>query len=170
MSELHATRKAFVDLVTAASPAQLSFKPAPGVWSVNQIAEHIALTEPFLAKLASSGLGKPADPDKLAQTKGKDQSILTGIADRTQKAQAPAMLQPTAAFKSRDALIAAFKSSRDANIAYLRETKDPLRACVVDAGGSPMDCYQVYLMIAAHTQRHISQMKEVMANPAFPKK
>lgn len=170
MSELHATRKAFVDLVSAASPEQLNFKPAPAVWSVMEIAEHIAMTEPFLAKLASSGLGKPADPAKLAQTKGKDQAVLTTIADRTQKAQAPPMLVPKASFKSRDALIAAFKQSRDANIAYLRDTKDPLRACVIDAGGSPMDCYQVYLMIAAHTQRHVSQMKEVMANPGFPKK
>lgn len=170
MSELHATRKAFVDLVSAASPAQLSFKPAPEAWSVIEIAEHVTMTEPFLAKLASSGLGKPADPDKLAQTKGKDQSILATISDRTKKAQAPAMLQPKTSFKSANALIAAFKQARDANIAYLRDTKDPLRACVVDAGGAPMDCYQVYLMIAAHTQRHISQMKEVMANPGFPKK
>lgn len=169
MSELHATRKAFLDLVGAASPSQLNFKPAPEVWSVMEIAEHLTMTEPFLAKLASSGLGKPTDPDKLAQTKGKDQSVLTGLADRTKKAQAPSMLQPKAAFKSRDAVIAAFKQSRDANIAYLRDTKDPLRACVIDAGGSPMDCYQVYLMIAAHTQRHVSQMKEVMANPGFPK-
>jgi hypothetical protein len=135
-----------------------------------EIAEHIAMSEPFLAKFASSGLGKPADPEKLAQTKGKDQSILTGVADRTTKAKAPEMLVPKSSFKSPDALIAAFRQSRDANIAYLRDTKDPLRACVVDAGGSPMDCYQVYLLIAAHTQRHISQMKEVMANPAFPKK
>jgi len=170
MSELHATRKAFIDLVGAASPAQLNFKPVPEVWSVMEIAEHVTMTEPFLAKLASSGLGKSADPEKLAQTKGKDQSVLTGIADRNNKSQAPAMLQPKAGFKSRDALIDAFKTSRDANIAYLRDTKDPLRACVIDAGGAPMDCYQVYLMIAAHTQRHIGQMKEVMANPGFPKK
>ena len=128
------------------------------------------MTEPFLAKLASSGAGKPADAGKLAQTKGKDQSILTGIADRNNKSQAPAMLQPKAGFKSRDALVAAFKTFRDANIAYIRDTNDPLRACVIDAGGSPMDCYQVYLMIAAHTHRHISQIKEVMANPAYPKK
>lgn len=170
MSELHATRKAFVDLVSAASSAQLNFKPAPEVWSVMEIAEHVITTEPFLAKLASSGLGKPADPEKLAQTKGKDQAILTGVADRSRKAQAPAMLQPKATFKSSAALVAAFKQARDANIAYLRDTQDPLRACVVDAGGSPMDCYQVYLMIAAHTQRHISQMKEVMATSAFPRK
>ncbi|MBA3975152.1 MAG: hypothetical protein C0504_13165 [Candidatus Solibacter sp.] len=170
MSELHASRKAFIDIAGAASRAQLSFKPAPGAWSIMEIAEHLALTEPFLAKLASGGLGKPADPGKLAQTKGKDASILTGIADRNNKSQAPAMLLPKAAYKTRDAVIAAFKESRDANIAYIRDTSDPLRACVIDAGGSPMDCYQVYLMIAAHTHRHISQMKEVMANPAYPKK
>lgn len=170
MSELHATRKAFVDLVSSVSPAQYNFKPSATAWSIAEIAEHITLTEPALAKFAASGLAQPADPEKLAQTKGKDQSILTAIADRSQRATAPASLVPKKTFASREALLAEFNKARHANIAYLRDTKDALRAHMVDAGGMPMDCYQVYLMIAAHTHRHIAQMKEVQANPAYPAK
>ena len=36
--------------------------------------------------------------------------------------------------------------------------------------GMLMDGYQVILMIGAHTERHLAQMKEAMADPAFPKK
>lgn len=168
MSELHASRKAFTDLVSSVSPTQYNFKPSAAAWSIAEIAEHITLTEPALAKFASSGLATAADPEKLAQTKGKDQSILTGIADRTNKATAPAALAPKKTFASREALLDEFNKARYANIAYLRDTKDALRAHMVDAGGMPMDCYQVYLMIAAHTHRHIAQMKEVQANPAYP--
>jgi len=170
MSELHATRKAFTDLVSSVSAAQYNFKPTPDAWSIAEIAEHVTLTEPFLSKLAASGLANPADPDKLAQTKGKDQGILTGVADRSQKATAPPALAPKKTFTSREVLLAAFLKARDVNIAYLRDTRDPLRAHVVDAAGMPMDCYQIYLMIAAHTHRHIAQMKEVQANPSYPAK
>lgn len=168
MSELHAARKAFVDLVSSVSLAQYNFKPSATAWSIAEIAEHITLTEPALAKFATSGLANPADPEKLSQTKGKDQSILTGVADRSQRATAPPSLAPKKTFDSREALLGEFNKARYANIAYLRDTKDPLRAHMVDAGGMPMDCYQVYLMIAAHTHRHIAQMKEVQANQAYP--
>jgi hypothetical protein len=168
MSELHATRKAFVDLVSSVSPEQFKFKPAPDVWSIAEVAEHVALTEPFLAKLATGALAKPADPEQLKLNLGKDQSILTAVADRSFKANAPAPLVPKTTFASREALLAAFNNARNANINYLRDTSDPLRAHMLDAPGLPMDCYQVYLMIAAHTQRHISQMKAVQANPAYP--
>lgn len=170
MSELHATRKAVTDLVASVSPAQYKFKPALAVWSIAEIAEHVTLSEPFLAKLAADALAKPADPEKLKLVAGKDQSILTGVADRSHKATAPAPLVPKMAFTSREALLAEFNKARNANIAYLRDTMDPLRAHLIDAGGMPMDCYQVYLMIAAHTQRHIAQMREVQANPAYPAK
>jgi hypothetical protein len=32
-----------------------------------------------------------------------------------------------------------------------------------------LDCYQLSLMMAAHTERHRKQMEEVKANPNFPK-
>jgi hypothetical protein len=78
---------------------------------------------------------------------------------------------PKKTYPDRKALIAAFVASRDANFAYLRDTKDPLRTkAVKQAPMGPLDGYQVYLLLAAHTQRHIDQMKEVQTNSAYPKK
>jgi type II secretory pathway pseudopilin PulG len=51
MSELHATRKLFLDSLAGLSEAQWNFKPAPEVWSVAECAEHIALSEDRLYEL-----------------------------------------------------------------------------------------------------------------------
>jgi hypothetical protein len=33
-----------------------------------------------------------------------------------------------------------------------------------------MDLYQMLFMISAHTERHVKQMREVMAAPGFPQR
>jgi hypothetical protein len=170
MSELHATRKALIDLVSAASPAQLRFKPSPDVWSIAEIAEHIVLSESLIPKMATSALAA-ADPEMVKQAAGKDQAVLTQVPVRDQKFKAPESLIPRKTYPNSKALLAAFRLARDTNIAYLRETKDPLRAHAVQHPAlGPIDCYQVYLLLASHTQRHINQMLEVQGNPAFPRK
>ena len=50
MSELHATRKQFLDAIEGLTPAQWNFKPAGGGWSVAETAEHIAVSEDELGK------------------------------------------------------------------------------------------------------------------------
>ncbi len=171
MSELHATRKALIDLVSAASPAQLRFKPAPDVWSIAEIAEHIVLSESLIPKMAATALASATDPEMVKQAAGKDQSILTQVPVRDQKFKAPEALIPTKSYPNSKTLLAAFKLARDANITYLRETRDPLRAHAAQHPAlGPIDGYQVYLLLASHTQRHINQMLEVKNNPSFPKK
>ena len=170
MSDPHATRKALIDLVSAASPAQLRFKPAPDVWSIAEIAEHIVLSESLIPKMATSALAA-ADSEMVKQAAGKDQAVLTQVPVRDQKFKAPESLIPRKTYPNSKALVAAFRLARDTNIAYLRETKDPLRAHAIQHPAlGPIDCYQVYLLLASHTQRHINQMLEVQGNPALPKK
>jgi hypothetical protein len=170
LSALHGGRKQFIDVVSGVNAAQWNFKPAPGVWSIAEIAEHLTLSERDIPNIIQKFLDSPSDPAKLAQTKGKDQDVLTKVASREQKAQAPETLRPRKTFASRDALLKAFKEYRDKNITFIRETQIDLRSKVGDHPGlGPLDCYQWYLMMAAHTERHVAQMREVMANPNFPK-
>jgi hypothetical protein len=171
LSELHATRKEFLDIVTKVSDAQWAFKPSPQAWSLAEIAEHITLSETELPAMVAKAMAEPANPLKLSEAKGKDAMILEKVPMRDQKAQAPPILQPRGKWPTRAALVAAFQAARDRNLAYLRETNDPLRAHELDHPAmGPLDCYQWYLLIGAHTERHIDQMREVMTNPAFPKK
>src|SRR5437879_10014727 len=113
MSELHATRRLFLDAVAGLSEAQWNFKPAPEVWSVAECAEHIALSEDRLYELVTQKLMKaPAEPEKKAGVVGKDELILEKTIDRSQKFQAPEMLRPTHQWPAKDDLIAHFTDIR----------------------------------------------------------
>jgi uncharacterized damage-inducible protein DinB len=171
MSELHATRKLFLDATARLSEAQWNFKPAPEVWSVAEVAEHIAVSEDMIFGLVTEKIMKtPAEPDKRAEGKGKDEMILEKVVDRSQKVQAPEMLRPTHRWATQQALIDHFKESRDRTIAYVENTPDDLRE---HFGEHPllkqMDGYQWILLISAHSHRHTLQIEEVKANPNFPK-
>jgi len=171
MSELHATRKLFLDSIAGVSDAQWNFKPAPEVWSVAECAEHIALSEDRLYELVTQKLMKtPADPEKKAEVAGKDDLILEKTVDRGQKFQAPEMLRPTHQWASKDDLIGHFKESRDRTIAYVESTQDDLREHFVPHPAFKLlDGYQWILLISAHSHRHTLQIEEVKANPNFPK-
>jgi AraC-like DNA-binding protein len=126
LSALHASRKLFLDSVAGLSDAQLNFKPAPGRWSIAEIAEHVALSEQFIFQEADAALNSPAR-EKMADPGKMDEKILAAIPDRSVKATAPQALRPQNHFKSAAEAVAAFKSLRDAHIKYLSETRDRLR-------------------------------------------
>jgi hypothetical protein len=152
--------------------AQWNFKAAPERWSVGEVVTHLTLAEPFIfdsqQKLVS---GPPATADQLAAVKGKDDMIRKVIPDRTKKAQAPEPLQPATAPKigGQAEIVAAFKDRRTKTIDYAAKTKDDLRARVSDSPLGPLDGYQWLLFMAAHSERHLAQIKEVKADPKFPR-
>lgn len=167
MSYFHATRKQYLDMVESATPAQWSFKPAPEKWSLGEVAEHLALTEPFLAEYALSGL-KNSAPDPGAK-KLADEAIVKMISDRTNKASAPEPLKPGGKL-SREEVIARFKRARDRNIEWISTTGDPVRGSWVRSAVGTLDVYQMMLMIGAHTERHLAQMREVQGSAGYPAK
>ena len=52
-------------------------------------------------------------------------------------------------------------------VEYIRSTKDDLRGHIVER--QSCDAYQWALLISTHEQRHILQVREIKADPAFPK-
>ena len=169
---LKETQKGFLDSVKGLSNEQWNFKPAPERWSVAEVSEHIALAEDFLSKMVTDQILKsPEIPaEKRAAFKGKEEQIMKMVPDRSQKAQAPEQLKPRNAFSSRDALLKAFTAKRDANIKYIKETKDPLHAHAAPSPIGEFDAYQWMIFMAAHSKRHTAQIEEVKADPNFPKK
>ncbi len=172
MSELHATRKQFLDAIQGLSPAQWNFKPAGGAWSVAETAEHIAVSEDELFGLITKKImTSPADPSKRALVKGKDEQVLKGIEDRSAKSKAPEFLTPKHRWADAQAVAAHFKESRDRTIEYVKTTKDELRDHFAPHPAlKDLDAYQWILVIAGHTNRHVQQINEVKANPNFPKR
>jgi hypothetical protein len=176
MSHLHGTRKLFLDATANLSEAQWKFKPGPDRWSVAECAEHLTESETFLRGLLTATLAKsPVDEAKraarLQDRAAMDLKVASMISDRSQKAQAPEPLRPMGKLGDQTQVIEMFRQRRDETIAMAEQTKEDLRGRFFMMGGAmEIDLYQMLFLISAHTERHVKQMREVMADPKFPKR
>ncbi len=170
MSHFHATRKVFLDSIAALSDAQWNFKAGPDRWSIAECSEHIAVTEDTIFEFVQKTVAGPAEPDKKALVRGKDEMILRVIPDRSVKAQAPEFLVPKRRWPDRETLIAHFKQSRDRSIRYLETTGDDLRGHFLEHPAmKTLDAYQMMLLLSAHCERHTKQIEEVKTASDYPK-
>ncbi len=169
---LEETRKKFLDSVQGLSEAQWKFKPAPDRWSVAEVAEHIAISEETILGLITQQIMKsPAAPEKKESLKGKETMLRKMITDRSQKAQAPEMLKPTNRWATQADLVKAFQASRDITIKYVQTTQEDLRSHIAPHPAfKDLDAYQWVFLLSGHSERHTDQIKEVKADPNFPKK
>jgi len=168
---LKETQKDFLAAIAGVSEAQWKFKAAPDRWSIAETAEHIAVTEEMIWNLVNDKIMKsPPAPEKKAEVKGKEETILKVIPDRSRKAQAPEQLRPTGRWASQAALTKDFEAIRAKEIAFATDTKEDLRS---HFGDHPflktMDAYQWLLFNGAHCKRHTAQILEVKADPNYPK-
>lgn len=166
MSYMHAVRKEFLDMVSGLSEEQWTYRASPDRWSIAEIAEHIAVTEDGLFQYATSALKNP--PSASPANKIDDKTVIARMTDRSHKVQAPEPFKPTGRWKTHDEIVQHFLESRDRNIAFLK-TAENLRGFMVQSPMGTLDAYQAFLMIPAHTERHLAQMAEVKAAPGFPK-
>jgi len=169
-SFLSDTRSDLIKTVKGLSQAQLAFHSAPDRWSVEDCMKHIAAAEMGLRQMLDQSLQQPATPDKRTEVKVSDEDLIKMIEDRTHKAQAPEQLRPeNTKFKSADEALNSFKDNRDKLIDFVKNTQEDLRNHIVDMQFIKIDAYQMVLFISAHSNRHTQQIKEVMADPNFPK-
>ena len=171
VSALQATRKEFLDILVQVTPAQWNWKPAPNVWSIAEVAEHITAAETFFPQVAKKAMAGPAEPDKKKPNpRQTDEMLMKMVPARDRKFQAPEPIQPKSRFATKAELVVEFKKDRDANIAYIRETSDSLRDHFApNPAVGELDALQWYTFMAAHTERHLNQIRELEANPQFPK-
>ncbi len=167
MSELHASRKMLIDATSGLGEKQLAFKPAPEKWSIAEIVEHLAITENFLFGFYQQVAKSTADPN--AKASSTDEDLLKNLRNRQQKFQAPDPATPKKTFPSTAEALKAYDERRDRTIVYVETTQDQdLRHKIVPNFG--MDGYQMFLMLAAHTARHVDQIAEVKAAAGYPAK
>jgi uncharacterized damage-inducible protein DinB len=160
-----------LDQLEGLSARQWNYKPSPEAWSIAQIAEHLVLTEELLQGRAKEALKSPRDAERMKGNAAADEKILKSVPDRSKKSTAPEALVPAGKFAGPAAAAAAFKERRDAILGYVRTTQDELRGHYL-AGPREMmyDSYRFLLLMSAHTERHVEQIKEVKASEKYPKK
>jgi hypothetical protein len=171
LSLMKDTYKDAVKATEGLTDTQLNYKAAPDKWSVKDCIFHIAGAEKLLWTLFEGAMKAPANPEKRSEIKLSDEQVVKMVEDRSFKAQAPEPIQPkNTGFSTLDDALADFKSSRMDHIKYMKNTTEDLRNHVVQLPVGWIDCYQLYLFIAAHSNRHTQQMNEVRADAVFPSK
>ena len=154
--------------MTGLSDAQLNFRSAPGRWTIAEIAEHIIVVEQalmgmFNAPNAAKSI-KCDDVPRLA-----DMALILAITNRLQKFQAPEQVRPNGRWKTREDLLANFQKTRGATMEYLKANKADLRSTFVQSPMGTIDSFQGLLFLTGHGERHLLQLKEVKADPNYPK-
>jgi hypothetical protein len=173
VAELQGSRQMFLDATKGLSPAQWNFKAAPERWSIAECAEHIALSEDFIfGVIANQVMKSPSTPEKRDAVKGKDESILKMMQDRSHKATAPEPIDPAKRPMPAESSVKQFLASRTHTIDYIKTTQDDLRDHFFDHPVpviGTLDGYQWIMLISGHSRRHTLQILEVKADPNFPK-
>jgi hypothetical protein len=161
IQHLKESEKMLKNATKGLSLEQWRFKAAPDKWSVQECVEHLTLAEEvgleFMGDILKSPPGKVKD--------GDDTFYQTNT-DRSKKVQAPDVLRPTGQWPDPKKLLKEFSARRKKTIEFVETTQEDLRGHVF--GG--FDGYQAVLAAAAHTERHVAQMREVKTDPHFPRK
>lgn len=152
------------DEVSGLSPAQLQFRPAPGMWNILDVVEHLAISSPIYWTQLHEAMKKPAGRSRPT---GTDEGILWYGIDRTRREKAIPSEDAKGRLREVSTALTALRGLHGEMLRYARTTNDDLRAHYVERQGS--DAYQWFLLISTHEQRHILQIRELKAHPEFPK-
>ena len=157
------TNSWLADEVSHLSPAQLHFRPAPNAWSILDCVEHLTLAEPEYWAMYQRSMKAP--PIRGHSPSQDIDRMWYGI-DRTERTKTVESETPKARFADIAPALQAFESLRAIMLQYVRTTQEDWRHHLVPDWDR--DCYQWLLMISAHSQRHILQIREIKHSPGFP--
>jgi hypothetical protein len=168
---LERTRTRIYDNVQTLSEEQSSFRPAEGVWSVAEIAEHISTFESLMLKIISKLV---AQGEASAAVVDDDKTIapisIEHIISRVSaKRQSPEILLPTGNValersienlrQTRETLLALKPGLRSRDYTPVVYSREPL---------GPLNPYQWIAFIGYHEDRHLNQMLALISSESFP--
>jgi hypothetical protein len=171
VAELEVSRQRLLAALEDLTEEEWRSRPSPERWSIAECAEHITAAELPLAKfLAVSATAEPSEEQRL-EIRGKDGFVRRFLRDRSQRGEAPERIRPKGRFATREETIRAFEDRRSANLAYVRETSDPLRdRFAPHPFAGVIDGYQWVLFLSAHTDRHAEQIEEIRLQFSHPER
>jgi hypothetical protein len=162
VTEIGRERQALHDSVADLSQKQLDTRPAPEMWSVGEILDHLRLLETSVIRLLSKQAEKAKErglgPD-LTGGSVLDSLDHFAVEQGTRKLQAPSLVIPVAG-KGREELLAALHRSRAELIdAVERLAPYDLNHLVFPHPFfGPLNMYQWILLVGQHESRHRLQI------------
>ena len=153
----------FLSAIEKINEHQWSRKSVDTAWVAKDIAEHIVVAESFLISIVRNIVATKQNPEKASAVLGREQAIILRALDRSERSQAPESILPMSRFRSKDEMASAFRSARQATIAYVKTVDQPLKAYVATHPFTgDMSAYQWLVWIAAHSDRHLLQLEELL--------
>jgi hypothetical protein len=170
VDRLTTSRDLLLGAAAGVSAEQATFTPEPGRWSILQLAEHLAISDPGLLGRIRRALNQPAQPELMEEVRQKDRRFTGEYKPLPHGVnKAPEDLLPTGRYASLSQAVAAFEVNRAATIRFARETNDELRSHFAPHTLlGPMDCYQWLMACALHVESHARQIAELKAEPRYP--
>lgn len=167
IEQLNTSKSNLLNAISNLSEVQLNFKNDEASWSIAECIEHITIFVNEVFEILEESLELPANPERRKDVKFSDTELITFIQDRTNKNKTNEEFLPHKKYGNHTNTIKTYTQKLEKHINYLKTTKDDLRNHYVNFG--TVDAYQIFLYMAAHTNRHIAQIKEIKNNTNFPK-
>jgi len=165
VAHLEMTAAWLADEIAGLTPAQIDFHPNLDAWNIAQVVEHLVVVAPIYWRDLQTALEGPAGERRTAMS---DADVLWYGIDRTNREQAIPGERPAGQLRDMRAALETYRKHHARLLQYVRTTGDDLRGHFVQR--QQCDAYQWALLISTHEQRHILQIREIKADPRFPKK
>jgi uncharacterized damage-inducible protein DinB len=169
VEHLAQSRERLVLTVEGLSAEQRNFRPAEDRWSIADCIEHITVVESHILRTIQQVLQSTPEPERQGEARGKEQTILERVPARERRVKGPEEVQPQNRWPEFEELLLQFEASRERSVRFSAVTQADLRNHFFPHPFlGLLDCYQWLLFLGAHCERHVRQMEEVKAHPAYP--
>ncbi|MED5017376.1 DinB family protein [Paenibacillus chibensis] len=157
--KLTETRDELIDILSGLSHEQLNIQKDSGSWSISQVCQHLIKTEELYAVAIRRGL-------KSQEDSSVEKKPLEFLLDRSRKLVAPEIARPSAEILEYQEIIEMLSQSRKNLNELLNTLDDPTvlsRRHFIHPAFKEMLLIEWVESLYLHEQRHIQQIKEIIA-------
>lgn len=175
MQSLDSTRQVLLALVAPLSEKQFYYHLDSNAWSVNDVLEHIGLTEEGYVREFWWAIAQPRMPSSYQDSTMGGDAKARDYATDPQKGQARGTNLPLQRYCDKNTCVRVFNTVRNLSIDFFTQNAAVnMRSFYVfrkGAGGKTeiRDLHQQALWMLSHCTRHTSQIRRIIADPHFPK-
>ncbi|HJQ27180.1 MAG TPA: DinB family protein [Blastocatellia bacterium] len=159
---LATTRRRINELIADLDDEKAKARPAPDVWSIAEIIEHLSLAEGRFLELIGSLLGREAAAAAPASSSSSAISIQMMTDRVNEKFNAPAILQPSGGVPLSESL-GKLRHSREALLGLRPriEAQDYSHVTFPHPAFGPLNLYQWLAAVEFHECKHLDQLQTI---------
>jgi hypothetical protein len=165
---LNETQKDLEKVIRKLSESQLNFRNEQQGWSIAECLQHLAVVEGGVLGMVEGSVQLEAEPIPPTKISYSNEGLIEAAMRRSEKLSTPSLSPKYAKWET---AFASFNSDREEIKKWVETTQDDLHAHLLPHPVFGMlDTYQWILLLGAHSERHILQIREAKENSNFPTK